>query len=454
MTLKFDPGVFQEKYSTWKNERKELNPDRPQQFLRLTEELHSFIQLSPHGKGEGLSQKFAQRVRKVERDYRLMQCFKQKVSLETGLRDVTAGYCITSKVDPKQGLSYRGIPVSELAFKKPEEVIYLLLNGALPSSVQARQFSHFLQLKAACSEKVCHEIAKLSFELDPMALFCTALTLLGSFEKTDDYQEDCLNLVAQIPHLVAFCINHHAGWGETPCPDASLGYMENFVHMLQIPGKNEGFLLSIIKLFENLHYDHGGGNLSTFVGKAVASGKEHLYGSLVAAMIALDGPSHGRANQEGLQFLQKIQGELGENPTQEQVEEHVRTILKQGGLIYGFGHAVLKVEDPRATLLYDYARTYFPQHPLIRLALLLREAAPKVLKENPKISNPYPNVDAISGALLMVSGFPYPQYYTVLFGLSRCVGIARQIVYERCEAREGKGTPIIRPKYLFKESSG
>jgi len=72
-----------------------------------------------------------------------------------------------------------------------------------------------------------------------------------------------------------------------------------------------------------------------------------------------------------------------------------------------------------------------------------------VLSENPKISNPYPNVDAISGSLLTAAGFPHADYYTVLFGLSRVVGIAVQIVYERCEAREGKGTPIVRPKYFY-----
>ena len=82
--------------------------------------------------------------------------------------------------------------------------------------------------------------------------------------------------------------------------------------------------------------------------------------------------------------------------------------------------------------------------------MLLREVAPKVLGENPKISDPYANVDAISGILLTAAGFPYKEYFTLLFGLSRVVGIAIQIVYERCEARGGKGTPIIRPKYIYK----
>jgi citrate synthase len=81
---------------------------------------------------------------------------------------------------------------------------------------------------------------------------------------------------------------------------------------------------------------------------------------------------------------------------------------------------------------------------------MLRTEGTKVLKENPKISSPYPNIDAITGSMLTAAGFPYPEYYTVLFGLSRVVGISIQIVYERLEARGGKGTPIIRPLYLYK----
>jgi citrate synthase len=101
-------------------------------------------------------------------------------------------------------------------------------------------------------------------------------------------------------------------------------------------------------------------------------------------------------------------------------------------------------------LLYEIAQKDYPDNPLVKIALLLRTEGTKVLKENPKISNPYPNVDAISGTVLSAAGFPYSEYFTVLFGLSRCVGIARQIVYDRLEARGGKGTPIVRPKYLYK----
>ena len=189
---------------------------------------------------------------------------------------------------------------------------------------------------------------------------------------------------------------------------------------------------------------------STFVGKAVASSLEDMYGSISAAMCALAGSRHGRANQDSLELAEQILKELGPEVTAEQLEAWLRKRIADNKLIFGFGHAVLRVEDPRATVLYAKAQKKYPNHPLVKIAGLLRQVGPKILKENPKIADPYSNVDAISGVLLAAAGFPYPEYFTVLFGLARVVGIAIQIVYERCEARGGKGTPIVRPKYLFK----
>ncbi|MEN9654691.1 MAG: type 1 citrate synthase, partial [Chlamydiota bacterium] len=156
------------------------------------------------------------------------------------------------------------------------------------------------------------------------------------------------------------------------------------------------------------------------------------------------------ANQDCLEFVQAVLTEVGEDASASDVEQFIRKRLASQQLIYGFGHAVLRVEDPRATSCYRFCEEHFAKHPLIKIAKLLRTEGPKVLKENPKISNPYPNIDAITGSMLMAAGFPYPEYYTVLFGMSRVVGIAIQIIYERCEARQGKGVPIMRPLYLYK----
>lgn len=371
--------------------------------------------------------------------------------LETGLRGYPVGYCTTSTVDPVKGLFYMGLPVDDLSFKEPEEVIYLLYYGKEGTVQEVLAFSKELQKRSKCKDETIEHIRKLPKKGHPMKLFCAALLIAGIYEGTDQYPEDCLNLIAKAPEIVATVINYHAGWGENNPSKPELGYMENFVQMLKVPHKNLEELTKVFKLFNILHYDHGGGNLSTFVGKSVASGLEDMYGSMCAAMSALAGPRHGRANQDCLHFVEEILKETGDDATSAQIEKLIRDRLEKGDLLFGFGHAVLRVIDPRASVLYDFANKNFKDHPLVRLAHLLKEAGTKVLSENPKISNPYPNVDAISGIVLTAAGFPYPEYYTILFGLSRLVGISIQIVYERCDARGGKGTPIVRPKYIFKK---
>ncbi|MBS0615925.1 MAG: citrate (Si)-synthase [Verrucomicrobia bacterium] len=369
--------------------------------------------------------------------------------LETGMRGYPVGYCTTSTVDPQKGLSYVGHPIAELASWRPEEVIYLLQFGKEGSKKEIADFFAELQKRMTLKPETIAAIEKLPRSGHPMKLFSAAMLILGMMEGQGDYREDELSAVAKIPHLAAVVINYHAGWGKTPPSKPELGYMENFTQLLKIPKGDVKKLFPSFKLFNVLHFDHGGGNLSTFVGKAVASGLEDMYGSMCSALCALAGPRHGRANQDCLEFVREVHKEVGDNAKPQDVEALIRRRLKENKLVFGFGHAVLRVEDPRATVMFDYLQKEYPQHPLVKIALLLRTEGSKVLKENPKISDPYPNVDAISGTMLAAAGFDYPEYFTILFGLARTVGIARQIVYERLEARGGKGTPIIRPKYIY-----
>ncbi len=373
-----------------------------------------------------------------------------KDNLDSGLRGIPVGYCTTSHVDPQKGLSYIGRPVSEMTGWDPVEVIYLLYYGETGSKEQVDQFRKELIKRSHCKSETIRHIEALPRAGHPMDIFAAALLVAGAYEGTGDYREDCLNVIAKIPLITATVINSHARWGDTPPSKPEMGYIENFVHLLQIPGQKKPELVPVLRLFEILSLDHGGGNLSTFVGKSVASGLENMYGSLAAAMTALAGPRHGRANQDCLEFVQSILEEVGENAAAKEIETIIRRKLENKELVFGFGHAVLRVEDPRATVCYEYCKKHFPNHPLIKIAMMIRTEGSRVLKENPKISDPYVNIDAITGSMFTAAGFPYSDYYTVLFGLSRCVGIAIQIVYDRLEARGGKGTPIVRPEYLYK----
>ncbi|MCE2983796.1 MAG: citrate (Si)-synthase, partial [Parachlamydia sp.] len=369
-----------------------------------------------------------------------------KENLETGLRGYPVGYCTTSTVDPIKGLFYASHPVSEISHWEPEEVIHLLYHGKEGSAEEREAFKKDLESRSSCHPALIQAIRQLPRQCSPNKLFATALLLASDFEGKNNYREDCLNIIAKLPEIAATVINHHAGWTDRQANGLGHGYMERFTALLNVPGARKDELVKAFRLFNILHYDHGGGNLSAFVGKAVASGLEDMYGSIAAAMCALAGPRHGRANQDSLLFVRELMNGLGEKADESQVEEAIRKSLEQNALVFGFGHAVLREEDPRATLLYDVIEKSYPEHPMVRMAVMLRRAGTKVLKENPKIQDPYPNVDAVSGILLTAFGFPYPEYYTVLFGMARVVGISRQIVYEREEAREGKGTPIVRPK--------
>jgi len=366
--------------------------------------------------------------------------------LNTGLRGVPVGTCRTSKVDPLQGVSYVGHPVAELAHRDPEEVVFLLLERRLPSETELAAFKADLRARAGMPRQVLEFLRGLPREGHPMEWLITGLMLLGMTGKTGDWDEDARNLVAWAPELAAAIFRIRSGWGEPIATQPELGLIENFAHMLGVPDADADKLTRLLRTFYILHMDHGGGNLSTFTGKAVASGHADIFASIAAAMCGLYGPLHGRANQTALEFVRTVG-----TADVDEVEAFVRDTLAGGGKIFGYGHAVLRAEDPRATIQFALGEEICPDDPLFRTAAALRIAAVKVLSEIEKVSNPYPNVDAVSGTLLNACGLSDSNYYTVLFGLSRITGICAQIVDERTRLRGGRGVPIYRPKYIAQD---
>jgi citrate synthase len=362
--------------------------------------------------------------------------------LNTGLRGFPVGTVRTSRVDPDEGVSYVGYPIKELAHLDPEAAIYLLYNKELPTNAQLTEFKANLASRATLDPRVIELLKQLPREGHPMEWLIAGITYLGMTGKTGDFYQDGLNLLARSGELIAAIFRIRSGWGDPIESDPSLGLVENFVHMMGVPDADQEVLTKLLRTFYVLHMDHGGGNLSTFTGKAVASGLADQYASLAAAMAGLFGPRHGRANQDCLNFVRKV----GTTDPAE-IEKFVRDELAGGGLIFGFGHAVLRAEDPRATIQYGLGQEICGDDPLFQTALAMRTVAVKVLTENPKIANPYPNVDAVSGSLLNACGMTDSNYYTVLFGFARIAGITAQIVDERQNMRNGKGVPIYRCGY-------
>ena len=359
--------------------------------------------------------------------------------LNTGLRGFPVGTVRTSFVDPQKGLHYVGHPISELWQIDPEAAVYLLFHKTLPNKEQFAGFKADLAARSTVDPRVLELLAGLPKDAHPMEWLITGLMYLGMTGRTGDYVEDGRNVVARMPELVANIFRLRSGWGDPIPSEPERGLVENFVHMMGVPDADPKALTELLRVFYVLHLDHGGGNLSTFTGKAVASGLADMYTSLAASMGGLSGPRHGRANQDCLNFVRKVG-----TSDPDQVEAFIRAELDAKNLIYGFGHAVLRAEDPRATVQYELGKKICGDDELFKTALAMRERAVKVLKENPKVSNPYPNVDAISGTLLNAVGLKNSDFNTVLFGFSRCSGIAAQIIDERLNLRDGRGVPIYR----------
>ena len=369
--------------------------------------------------------------------------------LNTGLRGVPVGTCRTSFVTPNEGVHYCGYPISELASFDPEDIVYLLFNKELPTPEQSSVFRQDLASRAIIPgdvESILHTLPKFGHPMDWLSV---GIQALGMFETVDDWREDALNLIARMPRLMGLIFRIRENrTTEIPADDSSMSLVDRFVRTLDLEGVDRAKMKRVISTYLVLHMDHGGGNLSTFTGKAIASGKATLYSAMAGAMNALSGPLHGRANQSCLEFVLKVGTS---NPAE--VEAFVRAELDAKRPIFGFGHAVLRSEDPRATVQLKLGAEICPDDENFKIVAALREIAPKVLAENPKISNPNANVDIASGALLHNIGLTDPTYYTTFFGWARVAGIGAQIVDERNVLRDGKGTPIYRPKYYAEQQS-
>jgi citrate synthase len=192
-----------------------------------------------------------------------------------------------------------------------------------------------------------------------------------------------------------------------------------------------------------LHSDHEGGNVSAMTSYVVSSALSDAYYSVSAAMNGLAGPLHGLANQECLRFIIDLKQQFGGVPTEEQLREYAWNRLNGGQVIPGYGHAVLRVTDPRFTAFYQFAEKHNISDDNVKLVQMIFNIVPGILKEQGKAKNPWPNVDAASGSLLYAYGMTEFDFYTVMFGVSRAMGLCSQMLVNRMMM-----APIVRPKSL------
>merc|ERR1719321_2066735 len=252
--------------------------------------------------------------------------------------------------------------------------------------------------------------------------------------------EDALTLAAQIPIVAAKIYRRTFKDDTMPASRPDLDWAGNYAHLLGVT--EDPKFKEAIRLYLTLHADHEGGNVSAHTCHTVASALSAPFYSWAAGNCGLAGPLHGLANQECLSWLDNTMKELkGKEPTVEVITDFAKKTLAAGKVIPGFGHAVLRNTDPRYTLEHEFAKKNLPNDPVFKLADACLQAIPPVLKASGKAKNPWPNVDALSGTILQYYGLVEPDYYTVVFAVSRTLGVVSQLVWARLF-----GLPIERPK--------
>lgn len=373
-----------------------------------------------------------------------------------GMRGIKGLVCDTSEVPPQKGLIIRGIPIGDLTDKLPEEILFLLLTGVLPNQAELTDLQNDLKEREDVPEYVWNVIDKMPASSHPMTLFNTAILVMQNESKfakkyeegmaKSDYWvytlEDALDIIAKAPAIAAYIYRKQFNKGPRIESNKSYDWGKNYVHMLGFEDKEDKFA-QLMRLYLTLHADHEGGNVSAFSAATINSALSDLYYSLSGGLNGLAGPLHGLANQECLGWVLETIQNYGGVPTEEQIEKMAWDTLNQGQVIPGYGHAVLRVTDPRFTAFHKFGLDHCPNDPVFQTVDRVFRVVPEVLKQVEKIQNPWPNVDAGSGSLLYHFGLKEFSYYTVLFSVSRSLGIASQAVIARAY-----GMPITRPKSL------
>ncbi len=371
-----------------------------------------------------------------------------------GMRGIKGLVCDTSAVSADKGLIIRGIPLLEITHILPEEVFLLLLTGELPDEEALKDFQSQLTEHADVPNYVWDVLEAMPEDSHPMAMFNTAILVMEKesvfhkkydegLQKQDYWKailEDAIRLVAKLPAIGAGVYRIRFNKGELIAPDKNLDWGANFAHMLGIPDPNR-ILKKLMRLYLMLHCDHEGGNVSAFSGLTVASALSDPYYAVSAGLNGLAGPLHGLANQECLKFVLEIKDHFDGSPSKEDLTQFVWDRLNSGRVVPGYGHAVLRCPDPRFTAFINFGKENIKDDPVFDIVQNLFDVVPSVLKEQGKAKNPWPNVDAASGSLLYHFGMTEFSFYTVLFSISRAMGMVSQMVINRA-----LGIPITRPK--------
>jgi citrate synthase len=383
----------------------------------------------------------------------------------SGMKGIKALITDISYLDPMEGIRFRGYTIPEVLEKLPKPAgkeqpyveghFYLLLTGDLPTEENVADVAAIWKSKRDLPQYVIDVLRALPRDSHPMVMFTAGILAMqrdskfaewynaGKFNKFDawDYMyEDVMYLLPKLPTLAAY-IYRMKYKGDVHIPaDSNLDFGGNFAHMMGIPDPYD----DVARLYFILHSDHESGNVSAHATHLVASSLSDIFYSYAAGMTGLAGPLHGLANQEVLKWIQEVMDKMGGKlPSKEEAKKFVWDTLNGGQVIPGYGHAVLRKTDPRYMAQREFALKHLPDDPTFQFVSLLYEVVPPILQEHGHAKNPWPNVDAHSGCIQWHYGVQEYDFYTVLFGVGRALGVTSNIIWDR-----GLGYNIERPKSI------
>ncbi len=381
-----------------------------------------------------------------------------------GMRGVKGLATDISYLDPMEGIRFRGKTIPEVMaiIPKPEgkdypyveAFWYYLLTGEVPTVDETLEIVEDFKKRRNVPQYVFDVLRAMPRDTHPMTMFSTAILSMQreskfakfyaeGFNKMTAWEpmyEDATDIIAKLPVIAAY-IYRMKYKGDTPiAPDLDLDMGGNFAHMMGLPEPYD----DVARMYFIIHSDHESGNVSAHATHLVASALSDAYYSLSAGLDGLAGPLHGLANQEVLKWIQSVMKKMdGKLPSEEKMKEFVWETLNSGQVIPGYGHAVLRKTDPRYMSQREFCLKHLPNDPIFAFVSRLYDVVPDILREQGKAKNPWPNVDAQSGVIQWHYGLREYDFYTVLFGVGRAMGVLANITWDRA-----LGYAIERPKSL------
>lgn len=380
-----------------------------------------------------------------------------------GARGIKTMLWETSVLDANDGIKFRGYSIPQLREllpkwkggkePLPEGLFWLMLVDEIPTDEDVQWLSDEWEKRSKVPQTTWDVLEAMPADTHPMSQFSIAIASMQSdsifakryaegMSKSDYWDatyEDAMNLIARIPHVAAYIYRRVFHGGNHIPADNTLDWAGNFAHMM---GMNNPDFKNLMRLYLTIHADHEGGNASAHTVHLINSTLADVYLSLAGGLNSLAGPLHGLANQEVIKWITEMTKELNTTkPTSEQITQFVKDTLAAGKVIPGYGHAVLRQPDPRFVAQRKFAEEYIDNDDYVNIVWQLFDIVPDLLMATGKVKNPWPNVDAHSGAILIHYGLKEYNFYTVLFGVSRALGVLAASCWSRA-----LGLPLERPK--------